>query len=273
MSAPRLLVMSLGPCKCASNSRAHASGKSRRRRSKHPTAIHRLTSGLVLCLKGLCSWVRTNAALSKQLECIFTASTQSRGFRSTRYINDKHTCCASRYLLPSFIQHSIPRASSSNLLQTASFTRLEHFHLSHLRHLSILYTSSISILSTLRRLDDQALYARAIPKQTTILCKGVLTSLLSSSEPSPIRNKSSSRSLCSTLYTLYFNATFSPKQSTCVSGSLDSTTPTVAAPSQSPRASPAVAALKSKTKALRHGKDTADAPSALTQAVEQSSMD
>ncbi|KAL7782131.1 hypothetical protein V8C43DRAFT_203258 [Trichoderma afarasin] len=245
MSAPRLLVMSLGPCKCASNSRAHASGKSRRRRSKHPTAIHRLTSGLVLCLKGLCSWVvRTNAALSKQLECIFTASTQSRGFRSTRYINDKHTCCASRYLLPSFIQHSIPRASSGNLLQTASFTHLEHSHLSHLRHLSILDTSSISILFARRRLNDQAF------------------------EPSPIRNKSSSRSLCSTLYTPYFNATFSPKQSTCVSGSFDSTTPTVAAPSQSLRASPAVAALKSKTKALRHGKDTADALSALIQAVE-----
>ncbi|PKK43154.1 hypothetical protein CI102_11472 [Trichoderma harzianum] len=224
MSAPRLLVMSLGPCKCASNSRAHASGKSRRRRSKHPTAIHRLTSGLVLCLKGLCSW--------------------SRGFRSTRYINDKHTCCASRYLLSSFIQHSIPRASSGNLLQTASFTHLEHSHLSHLRHLSILDTSSVSILSTLKRLNDQAF------------------------APSPIRNNSSSRSLCSTLYTLYFNATFSPKQSTCVSGSFDSTTPTVAAPSQSPRASPAVAALKSKTKALRHGKDTADAPSALIQAVE-----
>ncbi|KAL7787422.1 hypothetical protein V8C37DRAFT_268227 [Trichoderma ceciliae] len=111
--------MSSKPCKFASNSRVHASGKSRRRRSKQPTTIHQLTSCLVLCLKDLCSWVRTNTDPSKQ--CLFTASMQSRGFRSTRYINDKHTCSGSRYLLPSFSQPSQSTATFDKSLQTSSF--------------------------------------------------------------------------------------------------------------------------------------------------------
>ncbi|KAL7943174.1 hypothetical protein V8C42DRAFT_115134 [Trichoderma barbatum] len=235
--------MSLEPCKCASNSRVHASGTSRRRRSKQPTPIHQLTSGLVLCLKGLCSCVRTNTVLSKQ--CIFTASTQSRGFCSTRYINDKHLLCFSispPNLHPAFLS----RATLDNILQIASFSHLEHSCLCNLHYLSCLYKSNASILSALRRSNHQAF------------------------EPTPKGKSASRRSLyfCSTLYILHPTQLHPSTPSPCVSGSFDSTTPTVVAPSQSLRASRAVAALKSKTKALRHGRDTADALSVPTQAVE-----
>ncbi|KAL7939554.1 hypothetical protein V8C35DRAFT_11121 [Trichoderma chlorosporum] len=158
MSSPRLLVMPLEQCKCASNSRLHASGTSRRRRSKQPTAIHQLPSGPVLCLERLCSW--------------------SRGFRSTRYINDKHLCCVSRYLLSSFIQQSISRTSPANLLQTTLFNHLDYSCSYSLPYLSYSYKGSTSILFAHRRSNRRIL------------------------KPVLIQNTASSRSLCtcSTLY-------------------------------------------------------------------------
>ncbi|KAL7817315.1 hypothetical protein V8C26DRAFT_69928 [Trichoderma gracile] len=92
MSAPGP-VMSLVPCNCASNSRVHASGKSRRRgknsRSKEPTADPQLTSSLVLSLPE--GGVVAGEPVSRQ-EYYLSTEIRASTLPIRRHRNNQHVC-------------------------------------------------------------------------------------------------------------------------------------------------------------------------------------